>query len=165
MDFQTKKDPAYRGKLTKVLVVSQNADLALKLEKGFISRMLTRLTAALALKNVPVEVVQMNQSDLDPNSAVRTAAERFRPEELLYIALTRVNTQTVTRGNPGLPSTSAYIPQGPMVMVDSITISYSLQDRQSGKMVWRGEALFDPPPHPEDIADRLLKQLEAEDFF
>jgi hypothetical protein len=157
-DVQTRKDPAYHGKLEKVLIVPLNEDLASHLGRDFSNRLLTRLTGSLAQKDVASEVVHVNKEDLDPAAPVKSAAARFHPGQVLYIAVTRViSNNDIQRPTVNdLPQFTSKI---------SITIAFSIVDMRSGKTVWRGELQFSTIPYPESVADQLVKQLETEQFF
>lgn len=156
--FQTRKDPSYHDKFGKVLIVTEYDDLAAQVGTNFLSRLLVRLTGSLAQRNVASEIVHMNKRDADPNAAIKSAADQFRPGQLLYIAVSHVKTRT-RMGSP----VSAPVPDRKTVV--SVTVSFSMEDRQSGKTVWRGDAQYDAPPRPENVGDALLKQLEAEGLF
>lgn len=157
-NFQTKKDPAYHGKLEKILIVPLNEDMALRLGRDFSNRLLTRLTVSLAQKDVASEIVHVNKEDLDQTAPVKSAAARFHPGQLLYIAVTRV----ISRNGIQRPTVND-LPQFTSEL--SITIAFSMVDMQSGKTVWRGEVQFYTIPYPEDVADQLVKQLETEKLF
>ncbi len=152
--FQTKKDPAYEGKLEKVLIVSENEELAGRLGPDFSRRLLERFAAALAQKGVTSEIVHTNNEDLDPSAPVKAAADRFLPRQIFYIGVIQVQTQ----------SQSSAI-QGPLFAPDksvAMSIGCRIADRQSGKTVWAGKLQANPPQPPEKIADHLVNQLEAE---
>lgn len=154
-DFQTKRDPSYNKTLGRILIVSLNEDLAARLGRDFSNNLLSQLTQLLSAKGVSVEVVHQNKDDLDPTAQVKSAAERFRPEALLYVAVSRVithnNMQSATLA--GLPQFSAGV---------SIAITFNMVDMQTGKVIWRGTDQFNSVPSPEDVADQLVKQLEVE---
>jgi hypothetical protein len=157
-NFRTKKDPSYHDKLGKVLIVSLNEDMASRLGRDFSNRLLTRLTGSLAQKDVASEIVHVNKEDLDQTAPVKSAAARFHPSQLLYIAVTRVLSRNEAR-----PATVYGLPQ--FASEVSIVIAFSVVDMQSGKTVWRGEVQFYTIPYPEDVADQLVKQLETEKLF
>lgn len=157
-DFQVKKDPAYHGKLERILIVSLNEDLASHLGRNFSNRLLTRFTGLLTQKGVPSEIVHPSNEDLDRTALVRSAAGRFHPAQLFYIAVTHISSRSEvqSRTGGGLPH---------FISEMSISIEFNLTDMQSEKNVWRGELRFWTAPYPEDVADQLVKQLETEQLF
>jgi hypothetical protein len=156
--FQTKRDPAYRGKLERILIVPRNEDMASSLGRNFPSRLLTRLTSSLAQKDVASEVVHLNKEDVDPDAPVKAEAAQFKAGQLLYVSLIRVASR-----NEAHPATLSGLPQ--FASAVSIVFAFGVVDVQSGKTVWRGNLQFDTIPNPEDVADQLLKQLEAQQLF
>ena len=104
------------------------------------------------------EIVHVNKEDLDQTAPVKSAASRFHPGQLLYIAVTRV----ISRNGIQRPTVND-LPQFTSEL--SITIVFSMVNMQSGKTVWRGEVQFYTIPYPEDVADQLVKQLETEQLF
>ena len=156
--FQVNKDPSYDGKLKRVLIVSLNEDLASHLGRDFSNRLLTRFTMLLTQKGVSSEIVHLNQKDLDRTASVRSAVARFKPDQLFYVAVTRVLSRNGVQRRR-----SNDLPQFTSEM--SISFEFNLTETQSGKTVWRGELHFYTVPYPEDVADQLVKQLGTERFF
>lgn len=91
-------------------------------------------------------------------ASVKAAAARFHPQQLLYVAVTRVLSR-----NEGHAATIEGLPQ--FASEVSIAIAFSMVDMQSWKTVWRGELQFSTVPGPEDVADQLVKQLETEQLL
>lgn len=153
--FQAMEEPAYHGTMSRVLVVSFNEDLASHLGHDFSNRMLNRITHLLAQNGVAVEVAHQNKNNLDPMAPVKAAAARFHPQQLLYVAVTRVfsNNNLSPASFNSLPQFSSEV---------SIDFGFSIIDMQTGKTVWRGDLQFSTVPTPGDVADQLVKQLEAE---
>jgi hypothetical protein len=156
--FQTKKDPSYQGKLERILIVPRNEDMASRLGRDFPNRLLTRLTSSLAQKDVATEVVHLNKEDVDPDAPIKSKAAQFKANQLLYVSLIRVASRNEAR-----PATLSSLPQ--FASAVSIVFAFGVVDVQSEKTVWRGNLQFDIIPNPEDVADQLLKQLEAEQLF
>ena len=157
-NFKTKKDPSYKGKLERVLIVPRNEDMASNLGRDFPNRLLTRLTSSLAQKDVASEVVHLNKDDVDPDAPVKSAAAKFRAGQLLYVSLSRVLSR-----NEAHPATLYGLPQ--FASQVSIVFAFSVVDVPSEKTIWRGALQFDTIPNPDDVADQLLKQLETEQLF
>lgn len=157
-NFKTKKDPSYKGKLERILIVPRNEEMASSLGRDFPSRLLTRLTCSLAQKDVASEVVHLNKEDVDPDAPVKTAAAQFKAGQLLYVSLIRVASR-----NEAHPATLYGLPQ--FASEVSIVFAFGVVDAQSGKTVWRGELQFATVPNPEDVADQLLKELETEQLL
>jgi hypothetical protein len=149
LKFQTRHDPSYQGKLAKVLIVGNdslivnNHGATRELGRDFFGRFLARLRGSLAQKNVTSETIKINMNDLDPNAPARSAVSQYRPEQVFDITVTRLSTQT----QDGL--------------VDfTVTMTFSIEDAQTRKTVWRADTQFGSESHPEDVSDQLVNQLE-----
>ena len=156
--FQTQRNAAYQNKLGKVMLVYYNQGAASILGRDFSDRFARRASALLGQKNVVSEIVPLEQTALDRNAPLRVAAARFRPSQLLWFGVTRVNTSSgMHRTLPGeLPQFNSET---------SVSLEFNLVDAQSGRTVWRGEAHFSFPPRAEDVAQQLVDQLAAAQFF
>jgi len=156
--FLTQRDATYQTKLGKVLLVYYNQVAASILGRDFSDRFARRASALLSQKNVASETVSLQQTALDRNAPLRAAAARFRPSQLLWLGVTRVNTSSgMHRTLPGeLPQFNSET---------SVSLEFNLVDAQSGRTVWRGEAHFSFPPRAEDVAQQLVDQLAAAQFF
>lgn len=153
------KDPAYHGPpMNKVLIVSLNEDMASHLGRDFSNRLLTRINQSLSQRGVSTEIAHQDKEALDPMAPVKSAAARFHPQQLFYVAVTRVLSS-----NEEHPATISGLPQ--FASEVSIAIAFSLTDVQSRKTIWRGELQFSAVPAPEDVADQLIKQLETEQLL
>jgi hypothetical protein len=156
--FQTQVDPAYHGKLERVLVFYFNVDTTTTLGRDFSDRFVTRLAALLLQRNVPSEVVRLERSALDRDAPVKAAAARFRPRQYFTFGVTRVNASAGVHR-----ALSADLPQFQSDM--SASLEFSLMDAQNGRTVWRATGFYYAPPHAEDVADQVMGQLAAGHFL
>ena len=157
--YQSQREPDYRSKMERVLIVYYNEDQStLQMGKGFSTNLCARLTELLAQKGVVSEVVRPSERAVDQYASIRAAAARFRPGHLLYFGVGRVSS----RGGVYRPSLEA-LPQ--FVHVSLVHFIYSLHDVTRGKTVWRGEGHYNVLPYPKVVADEFYEHLAAEQFF
>ena len=157
--IRSRKDPAYTGKLERVLVIYHNErDAAASLGRGFADRFLGRLSELLAQKGVVSEVARPAAEDLDETAPVELAAARFRPRQALHFGLTRVISRSgVSRDSfDDLPS---------FAHDTFVCFSVSLYDVPRQRTVWRGELSYQVPPDASAVADQLLERFETEQLI
>ena len=159
--FQTWKDPEYHAPISKVLIVTQKVAFLEKMElpADYMDRIVARLKESLAKRNVQTEVMEINLAELDPAAKVVAEATRIRPSQLLSISMVSAHSKQSGRERVGGIG-------APLIETDrSITLGYIIRDVPNMKIVWRGDAEFDPPPNPEEAAERCMTQLETEHLF
>jgi hypothetical protein len=153
----SRRPPAYRGKLERVLVVYENEDeCAGYLGRKFVDGFLARLAESLSARGVDLEAVRTRKSDLDPNVPIREAANRFHPGQALYFGLTRVVNRS------GRTSPQELHPRSHEA---TLTFTFSLVDVSRNEVVWRGEVNYFVVPESYAVADQFVKQLGEAGFL
>jgi hypothetical protein len=158
-NVESKRDPSYKGKLERLLIISHNEEAAAQsLGRTFSEALFARLSESLAQNGVVTEVVRPNKEELDQNAPVRSAAARFFPRQALHFGVSRVNTQAgVYR------STGADLPH--YSYDTSVAFAFSLFDVARNQVVWRGELRYSSLPDPKTVADQFVAQLVTEKFL
>jgi hypothetical protein len=156
--FQSVKDPAYHGKLERVLLLTAKEDAPSRLGRSFMDILLLQLETVLALKGVATQVVRVDDWDLDQETRLGAAATQFRATQFLDIWLARMHTSL--REPRWYPI--EVIEPGPDT---SVVFGFRIVAGSTAKTVWRSEASFYVIPRPEDVADQLVEQLVAAGFL
>jgi hypothetical protein len=149
-NFQSKKDPSYEKKLDRILVVyvSQAQDklhvASQHLGAEFSDRLAKQITVLLAQKSVPCDIVRL-EDELDRNVPINAAAARFGAKQDLYFWVRSVRRKPIVNS---------------LAYDTTITLEFSLWDRQIKKTVWRTEAtFFGCSPLADDTAKQLVHEL------
>jgi hypothetical protein len=155
--FEVKKDPGYKGKLERALVVYYHEEESIpQLGRRFADDFLKRLSELLSQKGVVTEIVRPRKEELDQNTRIRSAADRFHPNQVLEFGLTK----SISREHW---SAAVNLPQ--MTHESSMTFGFSLFDVSRAQIVWRGEVRYYVVPEAKAVADQFMGQLVKEDFL
>jgi hypothetical protein len=156
--FESKRDPAYSQKLQRLLVVHFVEGRGSFMGQRFSDDLGNRVVQMLTEKGVPSELVRVDRAELDLNTPVRDAGQRFRPRQLLYMGVSSINqSRSVHYTWPGdLPH---------FATDTSLGLEFNLVDVPTGKAVWRGRLTFHSVPRAEDVVAQLQEELAANAFF
>jgi hypothetical protein len=168
---QSRKDPAYQGKLERVLLVyddhEKTASLTVlsprSLGPKFSAAFLRRLTEVLTEKGVTLEVVRPDPEALDPDAPAQAAATRFHPDHLLRFGIASMASHT--RPYSFSPSQQQELLSARFTQDTEVVFGFSLVDPARHQIVWRGELSYYVIPFPEHVADQFVQQLAAEKFL
>lgn len=154
--FTSTRDPAYKARLARVLIVYHNQDAsAPDLGQHFSDAFLGRLTELLTARGVDVECVRSPGGSANENGPVREATERFRPRQMLHFAPTRVDNKHQVR-RTGLNSLPEYRHD------TSASFECILADYRRPQPVWRSTVRYALVPDPAVIAEQLVARLTQE---
>ena len=156
-EFRSKKDPAYKDRLGRVLIVYHNErESAPQLGRKFADVMLKRLSESLAQKGVVAETVRPSYEELDANAPVRAAIDRFHPQQAIHFGWTGSSTLSGW-------SVSGELPR--FTHETSTKFAYSLLAGPRAETVWRGAVSYYALPDAETVAEQFMQQLVKEGFL
>ena len=154
--FHSRKDPAYSGKLGRVLIIYHNEEDAVsQVGRKFADAFLTRFTALLGQKDVVTEIVRPQKEELDQNTFVRSAAARFHPRQALHFGLSKAYNR----------SDWARVGYTQFTHETSMIFAFSLIDVPHERTVWRGELGYFVIPDAKAVADQFVARLVTEGFL
>lgn len=147
VNFQTQKDPAYTGRIQRVMVVYPRQKTEKTLGRNFSDQLAQRLILDLGRRGVVCEVAPMDMDVLDREAPIRQIQNRFQPQQTIFFQVDGIQTEWV--GAPAAAHREV-----------RTTFECQVRDLAARKVVWRTRAEFGWLPIGEEVADALAKELE-----
>jgi hypothetical protein len=152
--LRVQRDESYQGKLEQVLIVYNPENTKASLGRDFSDRLVGQLRDSFARHNISAESVQFDNSALDRSAPVRAAESRFRPTQLMYFRIARLNTDSSMTW-----MSADQFPRFSNTMV--VTLDFEIVDSKTNKSIWHANLDYFSAPDPKQVINQITDNMRV----